>query len=91
MSQMGILDSKGLLKLPENLLHKSAQNRITGVKLGRVLIVAKYIAKTACLSCVDDLVEWAEDQQMVIGGRSRKEFAEVVKANPMVNGGEEKK
>ena len=67
---MGILDSAGLIKLQENLL---------GIKLGRVLVVAKYMAKTAMLSCIDDLVQWAEDQQMVIDGRSRKEFAEVIK------------
>jgi len=76
---MGILGSTLLIKLQENLLHKSPQNRILGVKLGRVLIVAKYIAKTALLPCIDSLVQWAEDQQMVIGGRSRKEFAETIK------------
>jgi len=88
---MGILDSAGILKIQENLLHKSEQNKTEGLRLGRVLLVAKYIAKTACLTCIDDLVSWAEDQQMVIGGRSRKEFAETIKNMPLVNTVEEKK
>jgi len=75
---MGVFDSQ-IKKLQENLLNKSEQNRILGVKLGRTTIVAKYIAKHADLKCIQDLVEWVEDQQMVIGGRSRKEFLESIK------------
>ncbi len=76
---MGILDSAGIIKLQENLLNKGAQNKIEGLRLSRVLLVAKYEAKTSHLSCINDLVNWAEDMQMVIGGRSRKEFAEAIK------------
>lgn len=79
---MSILGGEGLIKLPENLLHKSDQNRITGVDLGRVLVVGKYIAYTGRLNCVSIIAGWVEDQQMVIGGRSRKEFADVVKSSP---------
>lgn len=86
---MPILDASGIKRLQENLLGKGAQNRILGVRLGRTLIVGKYIAVHADLKCISNLVEWCEDQQMVIGGRSRKEFLDSIKGMPVA--AEEKK
>ena len=80
---MGIFDSAGLIKLQEHLLNKSEQNRILSVKLSRVLVVAKFTAETADLPCIKALIDWVESGQMVIGGRTRKDFAEVIKGQPL--------
>lgn len=71
-----------LRKLQENLLAKGPQNSITNVNLGNYIPIVHMVAKVAELSLLDDYIDWLENQQMVIGGRSRDEFAELAKYSP---------
>lgn len=64
---------------PEHLLNKSEHNRTLSLRLARWVVIAKYISETADLPCISKIVNWCENNQMVINGRSRKEFADVLK------------
>jgi len=79
---MSILDGPGLKKLQENLLSKGDQNKIAGLSLSRVLVVANDIQLRTGNESLRKLISLVEDQQMIIGGRSRKEFLTAIENMP---------
>lgn len=76
---MPIIDNSPLIRLPENLLRKGAQNRTLGKGLAESTTVGKLCYKLSNLDIINDLVEWIEDNQMVMYNASRDKFAEVIK------------
>lgn len=75
---MSIL-GQGQLKLPEHLLSKGDQNKDVGLRLARVLTVARYINEHLKSDTLKNLVDNVESYQLVIGGKSRVRYAEVLK------------
>lgn len=68
-------------EIPEHLIKKTEQNRILGLSLARWSVVARYIGEAGDLDCVRKLVEWSENNMMVINGKSRRDFIEGMKAH----------
>jgi len=77
---MSILDSSPIVKLQERLLGKGDQNKIQGQSLARILLATRAISELANVQCYKDLVSWAEDTQMVVGGRSRLEYLKALES-----------
>ena len=78
----------GVGKIQERLLSKSAQNRVLNLRLGRVNAIGKCIAQDIqfCVpegkpNPIGSLIDFVEDNQIVMLGRSRSDFIEALEAH----------
>lgn len=67
-----------LLKLQEHLLRKGNQNKANTENLAKLAVIGRSIEKNMEVPMYGLLIDMIEDQQLVINGRSRKEYLQAL-------------